>query len=66
MVRVPKEDLDLANHLSGQKRTYLQLVFRNCSDLLKVRKVVLPAVLRNQEQKLEEDLFEMEEFGSVP
>jgi DNA polymerase epsilon subunit 1 len=44
-----KEDLDLPNHLAGVQRCYLQLSFRNTSDLLSVRKVLLPAATRNGE-----------------
>lgn len=47
--RVAKEDLDLPNHLSGIRRTYLRLSFRNTADLMTVRKVLLPAALRNGE-----------------
>lgn len=47
--RVQKEDLDLPNHLSGAKRPYLKLSFRNTSDLLAVRKVLLPLAIRNGE-----------------
>ena len=47
----PKEDLALANHLSGLNKTYLQLTFRNTRDLMDVRKLVLPAVQRNRQQR---------------
>ncbi|KAI9356996.1 hypothetical protein DFJ73DRAFT_213314 [Zopfochytrium polystomum] len=46
--RVQKEDLSLTNHLVGAKRTLLKLIFPNCQCLLTVRKVLLPAYLRNQ------------------
>ncbi|CAO3684825.1 unnamed protein product [Umbelopsis vinacea] len=46
--RVRREDLKQPNHLLGQTRTYLQLVFRNVSDLLSIRKIILPTVKKNQ------------------
>ncbi|KAH8548277.1 hypothetical protein BGW37DRAFT_507320 [Umbelopsis sp. PMI_123] len=46
--RVRKEDLKQPNHLLGRKRTYLQLIFRNVTDLLSVRKIILPTVKKNQ------------------
>ncbi|KAF7724021.1 DNA polymerase epsilon catalytic subunit [Apophysomyces ossiformis] len=48
--RVQKEDLKEPNHLIGSTSSLLQLVFRNVSDLLAVRKVLLPAVKKNQEK----------------
>ncbi|KAJ2957645.1 hypothetical protein NQZ79_g6638 [Umbelopsis isabellina] len=46
--RVRKEDLKQPNHLLGQTRIYLQLVFRNVTDLLAVRKIIMPTVKKNQ------------------
>ncbi|KAJ3109502.1 DNA polymerase epsilon catalytic subunit [Phlyctochytrium planicorne] len=43
---VIKEDLTLANHLSGVKRTLLKLNFTNVQDLLTVRKFVFNTVSR--------------------
>ncbi|CBZ30989.1 DNA polymerase epsilon catalytic subunit,putative [Leishmania mexicana MHOM/GT/2001/U1103] len=37
IIAVEKEDLDLVNHLSGKKRVYLKVVFRNVQDLTTVR-----------------------------
>ncbi|KAG5492322.1 hypothetical protein GH5_01239 [Leishmania sp. Ghana 2012 LV757] len=37
IVAVEREDLDLVNHLSGKKRVYLKVVFRNVQDLTTVR-----------------------------
>lgn len=48
--RVKKEDLKQPNHLIGNKRTYLQLSFRNQSDLFAVRRVILPIAKKNQEK----------------
>ena len=47
--RIEKEDLELPNHLSGKKGRFLKLVFRNTIDLSAVRRVLLPAVLKNAE-----------------
>ena len=49
MQKMIKEDLDLPNHLSSAKRAYLKLSFRNTSDLLTVRKALLPVAIRNGE-----------------
>ncbi|KAL4079949.1 hypothetical protein V8B97DRAFT_1928963 [Scleroderma yunnanense] len=47
IVRDRKEDLKLPNHLMGYRRLYLQLCFRNVSDLLAVRREVAPLALAN-------------------
>ncbi|PFH48591.1 hypothetical protein AMATHDRAFT_5676 [Amanita thiersii Skay4041] len=47
VVRAYKEDLKLPNHLMGHKRLYLQLCFRNVSDLLTVRREVVALALAN-------------------
>ncbi|KAK3267055.1 DNA polymerase epsilon catalytic subunit A [Cymbomonas tetramitiformis] len=44
---VPKEDLDLKNHLSGLQRPYLKISFYNVQDLMEVRKEIHPIVARN-------------------
>jgi DNA polymerase epsilon subunit 1 len=44
---VEKEDLDLINHLSGKKRVYLKVVFRNVQDLTTVRGRLEKEVKRN-------------------
>ena len=48
--RVEKEDLSMPNHLLGYRRTFLQLSFANVSDLLAVRKVILPVVEKNKKK----------------
>jgi DNA polymerase epsilon subunit 1 len=45
---VVKEDLSMPNHLTGYRRTFLQLSFANVNDLLAVRKVVSPVVEKNK------------------
>lgn len=47
ITREPKEDLNLPNHLLGHRRLYLQLHFRNVSDLLTVRRDIMPLALAN-------------------
>ncbi|KIW66546.1 DNA polymerase epsilon catalytic subunit A [Phialophora macrospora] len=48
--RVTKEDLQMPNHLLGYKRTFLQLTFANVSDLLAVRRTVMPIAEKNREK----------------
>lgn len=45
--RERKEDLNLPNHLLGHRRLYLQLCFRNVSDLLAVRREIVPLATAN-------------------
>ncbi|CCM01776.1 uncharacterized protein FIBRA_03843 [Fibroporia radiculosa] len=47
ITRERKEDLELPNHLLGHRRLYLQLHFRNVSDLLAVRRDIMPLALAN-------------------
>ncbi|KPI86504.1 putative DNA polymerase epsilon catalytic subunit [Leptomonas seymouri] len=44
---IEKEDLDLINHLSGKKRIYLKVIFRNVQDLTTVRGRLEKEVKRN-------------------
>ena len=46
--RIEKEDLQMPNHLLGYRRTFLQLAFENVSDLLSVRKSVMPIAEKNK------------------
>jgi DNA polymerase epsilon subunit 1 len=46
--RVEKEDLSMPNHLTGYRRTFLQLSFANVNDLLAARKAVAPVVEKNK------------------
>ncbi|XP_064424312.1 DNA polymerase epsilon catalytic subunit A [Latimeria chalumnae] len=54
---VPKEDLDLPNHLVGLKRNYIKLAFNTVDDLVKVRKDISPAVRRNKERDNSRDAY---------
>jgi DNA polymerase epsilon subunit 1 len=51
IVRDKKEDLKLPNHLMGHRRLYLQLCFRNITDLLTVRRDVAPLALANNAKR---------------
>jgi len=51
IVRERKEDLKLPNHLMGHRRLYLQLCFRNVSDLLTVRRDIMPLALANSAKR---------------
>lgn len=48
--RVIKEDLQMPNHLLGYRRTFLQLTFANVSDLLAVRRTVMPIAETNKDK----------------
>ncbi|GFU44302.1 DNA polymerase epsilon catalytic subunit A [Nephila pilipes] len=47
---VQKENLDLPNHLSGLKGKFIKLLFTTVSDLIKVRKEIMPYVKKNKEK----------------
>lgn len=51
IVRTKKEDLKLPNHLMGHRRLYLQLCFRNVSDLLTIRRDIMPLALANSAKR---------------
>lgn len=46
--RVEREDLQMPNHLLGYRRTFIQLDFANVSNLLDVRKTLLPIAEKNR------------------
>ena len=46
--RTKKEDLQMPNHLLGYRRMFLQLAFHNVSDLLSVRREIMPIAERNK------------------
>ncbi|CAO3645614.1 unnamed protein product [Cunninghamella echinulata] len=48
VVRLEKDNLKLPNHLIGNTKLLLKLSFRNVSDLLSVRKILLPVAKKNQ------------------
>ena len=47
ITRERKEDLQMPNHLMGHRRVFLQLHFQNVSDLLTVRRDIMPLALAN-------------------
>ncbi|KZT25874.1 DUF1744-domain-containing protein [Neolentinus lepideus HHB14362 ss-1] len=47
ITRERKEDLQMPNHLMGHRRIFLELHFRNVSDLLTVRRDIVPLALAN-------------------
>lgn len=48
ITRQEKEDLQMPNHLLGYRRTVLVLHFANVSDLLALRRVILPIAEKNK------------------
>ncbi|XP_066509888.1 DNA polymerase epsilon catalytic subunit A-like [Hoplias malabaricus] len=54
---VPKEDLDLPNHLVGLKRSYIKLSFNTVDDLVKVKREISPAVRKNREREKSNDAY---------
>ncbi|KAG7263406.1 hypothetical protein CRUP_007412, partial [Coryphaenoides rupestris] len=54
---IPKEDLDLPNHLVGLKRNYIKLYFNTVDDLIKVRREISPAIRKNREREQSNDSY---------
>ncbi|EYC25275.1 hypothetical protein Y032_0012g1799 [Ancylostoma ceylanicum] len=54
---VDKEDLDLKNHLSGLKKTYLKLSFPSTSELAKVKRDLMPHIRKNKERVRKESQY---------
>ncbi|XP_062457406.1 DNA polymerase epsilon catalytic subunit A-like [Rhea pennata] len=54
---VPKEDLDLPNHLVDLKQNYIKLSFHVVEDLVKMRKEISPAVRKNSERDQASDVY---------
>ncbi|CAH1796227.1 unnamed protein product [Owenia fusiformis] len=48
---VQKEDLDLHNHLTGLKQTFIKLSFHCTEDMNAVKRVINPAVKKNKERE---------------
>lgn len=57
ITRVTKEDLSLANHLVGLKKTLLQLTFHNITDLINARKLLMPKIKDNQMNQHSRDVY---------
>uniref|UniRef100_A0A1I7U1D0 DNA polymerase epsilon catalytic subunit n=2 Tax=Caenorhabditis tropicalis TaxID=1561998 RepID=A0A1I7U1D0_9PELO len=52
-----KEDLDLKDHLSGLKKTYIKLSFPSYVELMKVRKNMMPLIRKNTERIKRESAY---------
>ncbi|KAJ2357938.1 DNA polymerase epsilon catalytic subunit [Coemansia sp. RSA 2618] len=72
---VEREDLHMANHLTGARRRLVKLVFHNVNDLMAVRRELQPLVRRNSRRRelvsayadaetaeVEDAVLEMREF----
>lgn len=46
--KVDKEDLNMPNHLLGYRRTFLELSFRNVTDLMAARRDIMPVAEKNR------------------
>ncbi|KAJ9089638.1 DNA polymerase epsilon catalytic subunit [Entomophthora muscae] len=55
--KLTKEDLSLPNHLGGNQRKVMKLVFQNSSDLLTVRKFIQPLASKNENDKNAKDAY---------
>ncbi|XP_065055976.1 DNA polymerase epsilon catalytic subunit A-like isoform X2 [Rhopilema esculentum] len=56
---VSKEDLDLANHLTGLKRNYIKISFFNVNDLIKVKRDVMGMVRKNRDHQKAQATYAM-------
>ncbi|KAK6054965.1 hypothetical protein COOONC_07529, partial [Cooperia oncophora] len=54
---IDKEDLDLKNHLSGLKKTYIKLSFPSTAELAKVKKDLMPLVRKNRNRIKKESQY---------
>ncbi|KAK5977685.1 DNA polymerase epsilon catalytic subunit, partial [Trichostrongylus colubriformis] len=52
-----KEDLDLKNHLSGLKKTYIKLSFPSTAELTKVKRDLMPLVRKNRSRIKKESQY---------
>lgn len=48
--QIEKIDLAIPNHLSGLQAQMIKISFRNVQDLMAVRKVLLPRILKNKQE----------------
>eukprot|EP01116_Phalansterium_solitarium_P016004 TRINITY_DN3613_c0_g1_i2.p1 TRINITY_DN3613_c0_g1~~TRINITY_DN3613_c0_g1_i2.p1 ORF type:complete len:1510 (-),score=589.87 TRINITY_DN3613_c0_g1_i2:2531-7060(-) len=54
---IEKEDLDLKNHLSGLRRTYLKLSFLTVQALMSVKSELTPLMKRNKDKMTLSDVY---------
>ncbi|PIC54700.1 hypothetical protein B9Z55_003843 [Caenorhabditis nigoni] len=52
-----KEDLDLKDHLSGLKKTYIKLSFTSTVEMMKIRKDLMPLVRKNTDRIKKESAY---------
>lgn len=52
-----REDLDLKDHLSGLKKTYIKLSFTSTVELIKIRKELMPLVRKNTDRIKKESAY---------
>nr|XP_043613660.1 DNA polymerase epsilon catalytic subunit A-like [Erigeron canadensis] len=55
---VEKEDLDLKNHLSGLRKTYLKISFETVQQLMQVKSDLMHVVERNKEKSKASEAYE--------
>ncbi|EED20302.1 DNA polymerase epsilon, catalytic subunit A/POL2, putative [Talaromyces stipitatus ATCC 10500] len=55
--RVVREDLQMPNHLLGNRRTFLRLSFVNVSNLLEARKLLMPIAEKNKKNVTAMDTY---------
>ncbi|KAL4706978.1 hypothetical protein ACJJTC_019516 [Scirpophaga incertulas] len=54
---IEKEDLDLLNHLSGIRQSYIKLSFISQNEMMKVRREILTAVNKNKEREKKDAIY---------
>ncbi|UMM15271.1 hypothetical protein L5515_002763 [Caenorhabditis briggsae] len=52
-----KEDLDLKDHISGLKKTYIKLSFTSTVEMMKIRKDLMPLVRKNTDRIKKESAY---------
>lgn len=55
--RVVREDLQMPNHLLGNRRTFLRLSFANVGNLLEARKLLMPIAEKNKKNVTAMDTY---------
>ena len=64
--RIQKEDLQMPNHLLGYRRMFLELAFENVSDLLNVRRELMPIAEKNKQSVNAMDTYaEVARYGEA-
>ena len=64
---VVREDLQMPNHLMGNRRTFLRLSFVNVGNLLEARKLLMPIAEKNKKNVTAMDTYaEMARYDTTP